>query len=519
MFSLTQMIRRSAQINPNGIATSMEGREATWQQLVERVSIIAGGLQKLGVREGDRVAILSLNSDTYFESLFAIPWAGGASVPINCRLADPEIEYWLENSESKVLFVDRTFVDRIPALQEKLPLLEHVVYMGQDDAPHNFIPYASLLTGEGVADAGRTDDDLAAIYYTGGTTGRSKGVMLSHKNLVANTIQVSSFLEVSDNERILHVAPMFHIADGLVINTSSLLAGSNYFMPAFDPESVMKAVQEHKIQRMLLVPTMVNMVVNHPAIGNYDLSSLTSVLYGASPIPEAVITKAMEVLPHTRFYQGYGQTEAAPFITGLSPEYHVTSGPLSGKLNSAGRAVAGVELVILDDDDQPLPTGEVGEICLRGPNVMMGYLGMEETTQTTLRNGWLHTGDGGRLDEDGFLFIVDRVKDMIVSGAENVYSIEVENAIHKHPDVAQCAVIGIPSEKWGEQVHAIIVPKPGKEPVSEDIIKHCRALIADYKCPRSISFQNDPLPLSGAGKILKNELRKPFWDDNDRSVN
>jgi long-chain acyl-CoA synthetase len=243
------------------------------------------------------------------------------------------------------------------------------------------------------------------------------------------------------------------------------------------------------------------------------------VLYGASPMPEAVITKALVVLPHTRFFQAYGQTETAPILTMLRPEYHVTKGALAGKLKSAGQSIPGVDIAIMDDGDRIVQPREVGEICARGPNVMLGYRNLPEQTDRTLRGGWLHTGDGGYLDEEGFLFIVDRVKDMIVSGGENVYSAEVENAIYEHASVAQCAVIGVPSEKWGEQVHAIVVPKPGQTLDADGIIAHCRERIAGFKCPRSVSFRSEALPLSGAGKILKTELRKPFWEGRDRNVN
>jgi long-chain acyl-CoA synthetase len=261
------------------------------------------------------------------------------------------------------------------------------------------------------------------------------------------------------------------------------------------------------------------MLVNHPSIGDYDLTSLRAALYGASPMPEAVIKKAIRELPKAKFYQAYGQTEAAPLVTVLTWERHVFEGPLAGKMKSAGQAAPGIDLIIMNESGRELAPGEVGEVCLRGPNVMKGYRNMEEQTAATIVNGWLHTGDGGYIDEDGFLFIVDRVKDMIISGGENVYSAEVENAIYQHADVNQCAVIGIPHEKWGEQVHAIVVPHAGKTITEDELIGHCKALIAGFKCPRSVSFQAQPLPLSGAGKILKTELRKPYWAGGERNVN
>ncbi|MDX1416235.1 MAG: AMP-binding protein, partial [Candidatus Promineifilaceae bacterium] len=249
---------------------------------------------------------------------------------------------------------------------------------------------------------------------------------------------------------------------------------------------------------------------------NYDVSSIKRMLYGASPMPEAVLISAMEQMPTVSFAQGYGQTEASPIITSLGPEHHIPGGE---KLRSAGRAALGVEVVVLDENDQVVSQGTVGEICARGPNVMLGYWGMESTTADTLRNGWLHTGDLGYMDEDGFVFIVDRAKDMVISGGENIFSVEVEGAIYSHPAVQECAVIGIPDERWGEAVHAIVVLREGEHASEAEIIEHCRERIAGYKVPRSVDFKAESLPVSGAGKVLKNELRAPFWESNGKQVN
>jgi long-chain acyl-CoA synthetase len=243
------------------------------------------------------------------------------------------------------------------------------------------------------------------------------------------------------------------------------------------------------------------------------------VAYGASPMPESVIRKALQELPNAGFYQAYGQTEASPIITVLDKSRHTFEGPLAGKIQSAGQAIPGVDIAIFDDNDQSVANGVVGEICIRGANVMKGYRNMPEQTSKAIVNQWLHTGDGGYLDDEGFVFIVDRVKDMIISGGENVYSSEVENAIYQYPNVNQCAVIGIPSEKWGEQVHAVVVMNENMTTTEEDIMTYCRTQIAGFKCPRSISFRQEPLPLSGAGKILKTELRAPFWAKGARNVN
>ncbi len=265
---------------------------------------------------------------------------------------------------------------------------------------------------------------------------------------------------------------------------------------------------------------MVNMAVNDPEIKNYDLTCLRKIMYGASPMPEPVIVKAMEILPNCTFYHAYGQTECAPLLTFSGPETHVFEGPLAYKFKSCGQAVPGVELKIADENGNEVNSGEVGEIYARGPNIMLGYWRQEGLTKKAIsEDGWMRTGDGAKMDKDGYVFIVDRVKDMIISGGENVYSTEVENSIYQISGVLECAVIGIPDEKWGEVVHAIVRLKEQESLEEKDIIDHCHKNIAGFKCPKSVSFRNEPMPVSGAGKILKTELRKPFWKDQNKQVN
>ena len=524
MLSMTQLINRAAQTQGELIATSYfdqekgKLREQTWLEYQHKIACFAGGLHDIGVENNHTVAILALNSDRYFEFMFAVPWAGAIFQPINTRLASPEVTFWLNDSEAKVLFVDSAFVQLVNEIRHELKHIETIVFLDDADTPEGYLSYNSLVSANPIPDSHRNGDDLAGLFYTGGTTGRSKGVMLSHTNLVINAMQAVPLIDCREKDRILHVAPMFHIADAFICMTSVITCGSNYFLPTFDPCSLMKIVQESKIERMLLVPTMVNLLVNHPDISEYDLTSIRGIVYGASPMPEPVIKKAMSVMPQTLFYQAYGQTEAAPAITILPAERHVFEGPLSGKMKSAGQAVPGIDLVIMNEDGKVVDADTIGEICMRGPNVMRGYRNLESQTEKTIVDGWLHTGDGGFLDKDGFLFVVDRVKDMIISGGENVYSAEVEATIYQHIAVNQCAVIGIPSEKWGEAVHAIVVLHDDAEVDEQTLILHCKKLIAGFKCPQSISFRTEPLPLSGAGKILKTELRLPFWADKDKNV-
>ena len=297
-----------------------------------------------------------------------------------------------------------------------------------------------------------------------------------------------------------------------------LSGGSNVVIQGFTPDGVAGAVQKHRVTDVLLVPTMIQMLVDHPAMKKpRDLSALKTIAYGASPISEALVDRAMAALPGVEFVQAYGMTELAPLAT-INPAWsHTPEGRKLGKLRSAGRASHCIELRIVDGQDQEVPRGTVGEVVVRGPNVMQGYWNKPEQTAAALKGGWMHTGDGAWMDEDGFIFIADRLKDMIITGGENVYSAEVENALAQHPAVAACAVIGVPSGEWGESVHAVVVRKPGQEVSGEVLIAHCKSLIAGYKCPRSADFV-DALPLSGAGKVLKTKLREPFWQSRERAV-
>jgi len=516
---VTQPLQRNLQQIPNELATIDGDRRHTWAEFVDRVARLAGGLRQLGLKTGDRVAVIGLNSDRHMEVFFAVPWAGGVIVPTNYRWSAPEIAFSLNDSGSRVLFIDRAFWPLVAALR---PLVEHpltVICLDDTleghDAVHDELIAASAPADEHVASA----EDLSGIFYTGGTTGRSKGVMLTHGNHVANTLQFAAMVGLSPDIVYLHGAPMFHIADALYIYLVTHLGARHVFIPRFEPAACAQAMQDHAVTDTILVPTMIQMLLEQPGFADYDLSKLARLYYGASPMPEAVAIDLIGKLPWVAAYQLYGQTEAAPLMTALDSRYHVTEGPLAGRLRSAGRAVPAVELRIVDERGEEVPRGTVGEIVARGPNIMKGYWGREDLSAETLRGGWLHTGDAAYMDDGGFIFISDRLKDMIISGGENVYSTEVENALYQHDDVAQVAVIGIPDEKWGERVHAVVVPRDGTQPDPAELMAFCRTLIADYKCPRSISFRDEPLPLSGAGKVLKTELRKPFWEGRERQVN
>ena len=503
---ITQTLRRAVQTRADATATICGNREQTWRELRERVARLAGALHGLGVQAEDRVAILALNSDRYLEYLYGVSWAGAAANPVNIRLAPPEIAYTLEDSESRVLFVDDAFAPVVAQIRAQLPALEHVVFIGDGELPEGCLAYEDLIANHAPdAEAEVRGDALAGLFYTGGTTGKSKGVMLSHDAIVYNMLNMLPMLGYDQTAVYLHAAPMFHLADMANTHVVTAVGGTHCVIPRFDIDALLAMIARGKVTHTMLVPTMINMLVSSGKLEGADIASLRRMLYGASPMPEALLLRAMKALPGVGFVQGYGQTEAAPVVTLLPAEAHY---PGSDKLTSAGVPAYGVDVAIMDEAGSEVATGTVGEVCARGLNIMQGYWKRPEQTAETLRDGWLRTGDLGYMDGDGYVFIVDRAKDMIISGGENIFSVEVEGAIYQHPDVQETAVIGLPSEQWGEAVHAVIVLREGGTATEADIIAHCRGLIADYKLPRSISFREEALPLSGAGKILKTELRK-----------
>ena len=516
---ITSILRRAAQVNPTGTATIFGERRQSWSQLLDRVSRLAGALQGLGMQPGDRVALLSLNSDRFIEYFFASVWGGGAMMPMNIRWAPAECAYALNDAGAEILLVDEAFKDAAVAIKAQVPGLKTLVYCGDGDTPDGMVSYEQILdAAEPTPDAGRSGDDLAGIFYTGGTTGFPKGVMLSHTNFYVGGVSNAQELHIRDGTIYLHAAPMFHIADLLWFMAITFVAGTHVVIPMFTPEATLKAIEDHKPSHVLLVPVMLQMVLHSDKLAETDVSSLELIAYGASPITEAVLIEAFDKFPRVKFLQAFGQTELSPVATILGTDYHVLDGPKAGKLRSAGRPTLVCEIKIADDEGTELSRGEIGNICVKGPITMLGYWNKPDVTAETKRDGWVYTGDAGYMDDEGFVFLMDRVKDMIISGGENVYSAEVENALSQHPAVATSAVIGIPSEQWGESVHAIVILRPGAEATPEDLMEHCHKLIAGYKCPRSVDFRTDPFPLSGANKVLKTELRKPYWEGQERQI-
>lgn len=517
---LTQSIHRGALIAANVQATSCGARNHSWAELKSRIAKLAGAMHRLGVHEGDRIAVLGLNSDRYFELYFAAPWAGAVLVPMNNRWSVAEHVYSIRDSGASVLFVDAAYLDTARAVRAECPTVRHIVFMGDEPCAPDCDGYEDLIEEAGEApDVEHGGQDLAGLFYTGGTTGYPKGVMLSHQGLWFGANAVGQAVGLDASSRYLHAAPMFHLADGALSYAVTLFNGSHVFIPAFEPKLLLETIERARITHVLLVPTMIKLLLDCPDIEKYDLSSWRLLIYGASPMPEALLRQALDRLPHVGFLQAYGQTELSPLCSTLGPEWHRRDELKPDKLRSAGLPAFAMEVKIADETGTELPRDEVGEVWARGPNVMLGYWNMPEQTAATLVDGWVRTGDGGTMDEEGFIYIVDRIKDMIVSGGENVFSAEVENAVMMHPAIGECAVIGVPDPVWGERVHAVVVPKEGAAVTAEELIVHCKRLIAGYKCPRSVEVRSEPLPKSGAGKILKTDLRAPHWEGQTRNVN
>jgi long-chain acyl-CoA synthetase len=515
---LTQGLHRAVQQFPDRIATIEGERRISYRELAERCARLAGALRKSGIQPGDRVGLLALNSDFHTEFFLGCWWAGAVCVPVNTRWSEQEIIYSLDDSETSLLFVDDHHAAQGAGLLQGSGVLQTVVHVGQGDTPAGMTALADWAGDVSpVEDCRRGGDEMATILYTGGTTGFPKGVMLSHRNLWSSAVARMAEGEPLQHHVSLYVAPLFHTASLGKLISQIMVAGTSVAVPAFRVEEVMAVISRERINDVVLVPSMIQMMLDHPAFADYDLSCLERITYGASPIALAVLERAMKAFPKAQFSHAYGMTETAPVIS-INPWFnHLPQAWESGIVRSAGRAGLCVEVRIVDDNDNEVPRGTVGEVIARGPNVMLGYWKKPEATAEALRNGWMHTGDGGYMDENGYLYIVDRIKDMIITGGENVYSAEVENVLARHDAVQTCAVIGIPSETWGEAVHAVVVKRNGVSVSAETLQQHCRDALAGYKVPKTVEFV-DALPMSGPGKVLKHVLREPYWKGRERQV-
>ncbi len=518
--NLNQVIKRARAYYPEHLATIDGAHRQTYGELSARVMALAAALQNLGVQQGDRVAMLMLNCHQFPEVIFAAWQIGAVAIPLNYRLAAEELIFIINDAECTAMISDDVMLPLTAAMRPRLRGIQHyIATIAADD----FLNYEEVLSNAPASfvEAEIAEHDLAGLFYTSGTTGLPKGVMLSHRNLWTNLLHSMVAVPPSEGRVYMHAAPMFHLADFPSTMSVTMFGGAHVMLKKFDPAELLALIEHERVQRITLVPTMINFLIHHPDVKTRDLSSLEQIGYGASPMPAELLKRAMQTLPHVEFAQGYGQSEAAPLLTRLGPEDHVVEGAehVTRRLASCGRPIVGVEMQLFDENDQPVKQGEVGEIVARGPNVMLGYWKRPEETAKTLRGGWLHTGDAARMDEHGYFYIVDRTKDMIVTGGENVYSTEVENVLFKHPAIREAAVIGTPDEKWGEVVAAIVTLRTDVTVTAEGLIAHCAAHLAHYKTPKFVEIKEGELPKGGTGKIDKKVLREPYWKGYTRRVN
>ena len=492
MYTFAAPLERAQRVAGGSCAVVCGERRRTYAELGSRCRRLAGALSGLGLSRGDRVGVIGLNSDQYLELYLTVPAAGFVLVPVNSRLAPAEMQAILEDAGVRVLFAGGTYpgaagVERTFALPD-----------GYEDL---ISTAGEVPLGEGV-----DEDDLAVLFYTSGTTGAAKGAMHSHRSLVSSGLHFMATWPFAQDTRWLVASPMFHTGGTIAMLATVWAGGTHVIMPSFDPDLALDLIEREGVTHTLLVPTMLAAAAGAQLARPRQVSSLRYLSHGASPVAAETLKRARRAFPQAELLHIYGTTEATPITTLLPHEERVLDTPREG---SCGQPAVGVDVRVIDAAGADQPPGTVGEVVVRSPSVMAGYWQKPEETAQVLTGDWYHTGDLGYRDEESYLFLVDRAKDMIISGGENVYSTEVENALAAHPSVAEAAVFGIPDERWGEAVHAVVVC--GEDVPPEELIAHCRARIARFKVPRQIEVQTEPLPKSAAGKILKRQLRDPHW--------
>ena len=494
MQTTSDTLLRAESIYSDEIAFICEDRTRTFSEFFDRCHKVGSALNKLNIREGQRVAILSANSEVYAELYCAIPSHGRTIMPLNTRWAFPELAYALDDGDATILITDRDPGPLSKNVEQVISLAQYEELIEESEP----LPFVNV-----------SEDQLVGLFYTGGTTGKSKGVMLTHRNILANTLHSQIMMPLSEKDKYLLAAPMFHAAGSLSVLQCISLGVTQLVVPNFDPNVCLDLIEAERCTSTLLVPTMIAAMVEAQAQNPRSLDSKTLLAHGASPMATEVLKKACKALPNAEFVHVYGATETAPLVTALRSEQLLIDSPLA---KSVGRPCLGVSIRIDAEN------GEPGEVLVKGPNVTSGYWKKPGQTADVIEDGWYRTGDVGYLDHGGNLFLVDRAKDMIISGGENIYCSEVEEIIYQHPKILEATVFGIPHPAWGEQVHVTVVARDSSLTESE-LIDFCRNFLAGYKLPRSVAFQEEELPKSGPGKVLKRELRAPYWVGHEKSIN
>lgn len=512
------IVRDNCAKQPNAISLVLGEKTLTWAQLNSRAAQVAQGLRRAGVKSQDRVAFLDKNGIEHFEVFYGCAMLNAVSVDVNWRLAAPEVAFIVNDSEAEVFIVGQEFVPVLDAIISDLTKVKTVIVIGGHPSHNDYERWVSAQSAVDPKVASKPSD-IAFQLYSSGTTGRPKGVMLTNDNFFALLPAARDVWGMSEKTVNLVAMPLFHIGGGGWATAGQFAGARSIIMRDIDPAAMLTLIEKQRITHAFAVPALLQFALMMPNIGTTDFSSLELIAYGASPISEAVLEGAIKAFK-CPFMQVYGLTETTGVVTVLGPEDHDLSSANKGRLRSCGKPFTGIELRIVDSDTaKDVPVGEVGEIWIRSRQVMKGYWNMpEETAKSIVKGRWFRSGDAGYFDNDGYVYIFDRVKDMIVSGGENVYPAEVENALMAHPAIADVAVIGVPDEKWGEVPMALVVRKPETTVTEQEIISFARERLAGFKTPKSVAWI-DALPRNPSGKILKKVLREPYWVGHTRRVN
>lgn len=524
---LADSLKKAHKFFPHKKAVVCGGRSWTYKEFFERINALSAFLKTEGVEKGDRVAILHPNCHYYLESYYAIALTGAIAVPLNHRLSAAELTFIMNDSGAVLLVSDPKFMQTVQQIRNNIRSLKKTVWTGdsKETIPQgkNDLAYEDIVSArhEPFPEVAVEEDSIAQIYYTSGTTGRPKGVILTHKNVSLHALGTIAELQLTDRDVWLHAAPLFHLADAWASWAITWVGGTHVLVNDFDPPQVLAALEKNRVTLTNLIPTMLTMLIHYPDVKKYDFSSLRVLLSGGAPIAPEVVRRIVDTFG-CDYVQTYGMTETCPYLTFSLLKEHLRKLPPEEQLvfkSKTGREFLAVELKVVNDAGGEIKKDEkeVGEIIVRGDTVTPGYWQLPEETAKAIRNGWLYTGDMAVMDEEGYVTIVDRKKDMIVTGGENVYSTEVENTLYMHEAVLECAVVGVPDEKWGETVHAIVVLKPGATATAEELITFCKENIARYKAPKSIEFLSS-LPKTGSGKIEKKTLRERHWTNQQKKV-